>query len=273
MKRLQLSDGNEIPCMGFGCYKALGQEATDAVACALGAGYRYIDSAANYNNEAEVGEGLKKSPVPREEFFLLSKIWPSFYGDPKKSLQKTLTDLGTNYLDCCLLHWPGLDTSKRLRTYEFLLEMRDKGIVRSVGVSNFSEENLEEIRQEFGAYPVINEIECHPTFQQRELIRFCAARGIQIVSYSPINRGVDLDHEILRTLANKYKKSAAQIILNWHIQHDQIPIPKSVHRERILENIDLFDFSLTPEEISAVDALECGARRGKDPRVFPAVGE
>lgn len=272
-ENLKLSDGNEIPCMGFGCFKAFGQEVTDAVAFALDVGYRYIDSAANYNNEAEVGEGLKKSAVSRGEIFLLSKIWPSFYGNPEKSLEKTLKDLGTDYLDCCLMHWPGLNLSKRLATYEFLLRMREKGLVRTVGVSNFTEENLEEIQQEFGAYPAVDQIECHPTYQQRDLIRFCQTRKIQIISYSPINRGADLDQEVLRTLAQKYGKSVPQIILRWHIQHDQIPIPKSVHRERISENIDLFDFSLTPEEMSAVDALECGDRRGKDPKVFPAEGE
>lgn len=268
MKRLRLSDGNQIPCMGFGCFNGFGQELTDAVRTALDAGCRFIDSAANYKNEDAVGAALKQTKAPREEIFVLSKVWPTFFDDPQKSFDQTMRDLGVDYLDAFLLHWPGTDMTKRLKTYEFVLSMKEKGLIRTVGVSNFLEKHLEEIKQEFGAYPAIDEIECHPTFQQRELIRFCYARGIQTVAYSPINRGVDLGNAVTRALADKYGKSETQIILKWHVQHDQIPIPKSLSREHIFENLNIFDFALTPEEMAAVDGLENGERRGKDPMTF-----
>ena len=269
MNSLTLSSGRSIPCLGYGCYNAFGEEITRAVEAALRAGYRYIDSAEYYKNEPEVGPAIGAFSGNREELFILSKAWPSSFAHMEAACTRSIRNLQADYLDAYLLHWPGTNTDRRLAAYEQLLHLAEKGLVRSPGVSNFTIEQLEQIRAEFGSYPVIQEIECHPSFRPAEMIRWCQERGIQVVSYEPINRGRDLNLPAVTALAEKYGRTPAQIVLRWHVQRDQLPIPKSSREERILENISVFDFELLPEELAMIDREDTGVRSGLDPSVFP----
>ena len=268
-ERFRLNDGNAIPCFGFGCYNGYGPEMVQAVRTALEDGYRYLDSAAMYRNEKEVGEGLKASGLAREECFLLSKVWPTDFQDVEGALRRSIHDLKVEYLDAFLLHWPGQDETIRLRAYEQALRAQEKGLFKTLGVSNFYQGHLEQIRREFGAFPAINELELHPYFQQRELAEFHRRSGIALVAYSPLARGKCLTEPSLGELAEKYGKSAGQIVLRWQLQRGQIPIPKSIRPERIAENADVFDFELTEEEMARVDALEREGRLGNHPDKFP----
>ena len=270
MDKLTLSNGIAIPCMGFGCYNAFDDVITSAVRMALEAGYRYIDSAAFYKNEPAVGEGLSSYSGAREDLFVLSKAWPSAFEDMEAAFGCTAKDLRLEYLDAYIIHWPGTNDKRRLSAYEQLLRLTEKGYVRAPGVSNFNITQLQQIKDEFGVYPAVHEIECHPSYQQRELIDWCRERQIQIISYEPLNRTKDLSLPAVSMLAEKYGKTPAQIVLRWHVQHDQIPIPKSGNRDRITENISLFDFELSADDMEAIDALETGVKDGLDASKFPA---
>lgn len=267
-KTWKLRDGYEIPVIGFGNYNSHGEEEINAVRWALEAGYRYIDSASCYGNEEEVGEAIRQFAGNREDIFLLSKLWPADYEDAEKALRKTMKDLGADYLDSYLIHWPGTDEKKRLHAYEQLILLREKGYFRTLGVSNFQPDQLERLKEEFGEYPVINQIECHPSFQQKEITDFCKAHEIQVIDYRPINRGAYAQNPDLQKIAERYGKSIQQIVLRWHLEHKQVPIPKSANRERIRENMDLFDFSLTEQEIRLLDQMETGQRAGSDPFTY-----
>ncbi len=267
--KITLLDGNKIPGFGFGCYNAYGEEMANAVRMAIEAGYRYIDSATFYHNEDAVGEGLSTAGVSHDELFVLSKTWPNAYSNVEGSVMENLKNLKVEYLDAMLLHWPWMDEALRLSAYEQGLKLREKGLIKTMGVSNFQIEQLEKLYEEFGEWPAINELEIHPHYQQRELVEFCKSKGIQIIAYSPIARGRYTDNAELLEIAKKYEKSTAQLILRWHTQNGIIPIPKSSHRERIIENADIFDFALSKEEMAAIDALDCNGRMGKDPYHFP----
>ena len=267
MKKIRLSDGNEIPCMGFGCFNGFGDEIAKAVEIAVRCGYPYVDSAANYRNEPEVGRGL--AAAGDDSVYVLTKIWPTYFDDPEVSFDRSRRDLGREVLDACLLHWPGTKDDRRLHAWETLLKLKEQGKVRSIGVSNFHPWQMEQIKTEFGTYPAIDQIECHPTFREAERIAWCRERGITTVAYSPLNRVDDLENDTVRSIAAAHGRSAAQVVIRWHLQHDQIPIPKSTHEERIRANLDVFDFELTPEEMAAIDGLESGRQRGNDPDKFP----
>lgn len=269
MNMVKLSDGRSIPCMGFGCYNAFGEEISQAVRAAIDAGYRYIDSAEFYKNEESVGEGLSQRRENRNDLFILSKAWPGSYENLEEACCRSLKNLQVEVLDAYLLHWPGTDETRRLKAYEQLLRLQEKGLVKSIGVSNFYTDMIDKLWEEFGSYPTIHEIECHPSYTRADLISWCRKRGIQTIAYMPINRSADLNAEIIRNLAEKYEKTPAQIVLSWHVRKDQIPIPKSSHEARIRENIDIFDICLTPGEIASIDALDTGVRAGQDPRTFP----
>lgn len=253
--------------MGFGCYNGFGDEIAKAVETAVRSGYPYVDSAANYRNEADVGRGLAAAGNP--SVYVLTKIWPTWFDDPEASFDQSRRDLGREVLDACLLHWPGTKDDRRLHAWETLLKLKEQGKVKSIGVSNFHPWQMEQIKEMFGEYPAIDQIECHPSFRQADLIAWCRERGITTVAYSPLNRVDDLENETVRGIAARYGRSEAQIVIRWHLQHDQIPIPKSVHAERIQANLGVFDFSLTADDMAAIDALESGRQRGKDPDVFP----
>ena len=268
-ERLPLNDGNTIPGFGFGCYNGSGPEMVRAIRIALETGYRYIDSAAMYQNEQEVGDGIRESGIARENCFLLSKIWPTDFHNVEGALMRTLRDLKQDYLDAFLLHWPGQDQTARFYAYEQALRLQEKGLFRSLGVSNFYEKHLEEIQRRFGAFPAMNELELHPYFEQKELREFHQRHNIALIAYSPLARGTCFGTPLLRSLAEKYGRSVGQIVLRWHIQHNQIAIPKSTNPKRIAENADIFRFSLTEEEMAGVDALDRNGRIGNHPDHFP----
>lgn len=269
---LPLNNGQSMPGYGFGCYKASGHELALAVREAVACGYRYIDTAAYYRNEDIVGQALQACGIPREELFVLSKIWPSDFGAPARALEQSLRLLGLEYLDGCLLHWPGMDVSRRLRVFEALLRLQEQGKIRVPGVSNFLAEHLIPLQENFGFWPALNQIEIHPFFTQSALYRFCADRGIRVISWSPLGRGRDLEHPMVQSLAADLHKTPAQIVLRWHLEKGLLPIPKSVHAERIRENADVFDFSLDAAQIAVLDGLELPEGRGRmgpDPLCYP----
>lgn len=268
-QQIRLLDGNSMPNYGFGCFNGFGEEMSNAVRMALDMGYRYIDSAPRYQNEDAVGEGIARSGLSREEVFILSKVWPTEYHCFEDSVAKTLKDLRVDYLDCLLLHWPSTDEALRLHAYEEALRLQQKGWFKSLGVSNFQTEQLDQLKEKFGGYPVMNEIELHPAYQQPALVRYCEEREIRLVAYSPLARGRYTQHEGLTAIGAKYGKSANQVLLRWHVQRGFIPIPKSVKEERVRTNLEVFDFVLTAEEMAVIDALECNGRTGYDPYVFP----
>ena len=266
--RRPLLDGREIPVFGFGCYNSFGEEITRAVAAAVETGYRYIDSAARYGNEEAVGAALRQFAGMREELFVLSKVWPTSYDAVEESVETSLKQLGVEYLDAMLLHWPGTDEARRLRAYEKLLGLQEKGLIRTVGVSNFQWDQVEALRQQFGSYPAINELEIQPAYQQSELQARCEEKGIVRIAYSPIGRGRYQKDETVLSIGQKYGKTPSQVVLRWHLQRGTVPIPKSGHPARIRENGNVFDFVLTQEEMEQINRLETGVRSGLDPLTF-----
>ena len=268
MEYIKLRNGIEMPCMGYGCYNAFGDEIARGVLRAVEVGYRYIDSAAKYGNEDAVGKALGTLGDFRSDLFILSKCWPSDYENVEAAAMKTMKDLQVEYLDAYLLHWPGIDENRRLKAYEQLLRLQEKGICRIAATSNFLPDQLEVLNREFGAYPVLNELELHPSHQQKPWRNFCVDHGIQTIAYSPINRSKDLTYPAILQMAEKYGKTPGQVVLRWHIQKGQLPIPKSSDYDRVLQNISIFDFELTADELEQIDALDCGARSGLDPYSF-----
>lgn len=269
---LRLNSGARMPGYGFGCYKASGPALSLAVREAVACGYRYIDTAAYYRNEAVVGQAVQDCGLPREELFVLSKIWPSDFDAVARALEQSLKRLDLEYLDGCLLHWPGMDSSRRLKAFEILLRLKEQGKIRVPGVSNFLAEHLKQLQENFGFWPALNQIEIHPFFSQSALRSFCADCDIRVISWSPLGRGRDLEHPTVRNLAASLDKTPAQIVLRWHLEKGLLPIPKSVHAERIRENGDVFGFSLNPAQIAALDALELPEGRGRmgpDPLSYP----
>lgn len=267
-----LSGNTAIPVMGFGCYKIFGNELVCAIDAAIEAGYRYIDTASFYKNEKEVGHALKNSSIPREKLFIVSKIWPTEFANPYAALERSLENLGLEYLDAFLLHWPGLDEKLRLKAFEFLLEAQQSGKIIIPGVSNFLKCHLENLHRHFQLWPTLNQIEVHPFFQQENLCSFCKEKGIQIISWSPLGRGKEMRSPVIESISTQLNKSASQILLRWQIQKAYVPIPKSAHPERIKQNSEIFDFLLNDEDIAAIDALEkpgISGRIGSDPMLFP----
>lgn len=265
---VKLNDGATMPGYGFGCYKAHGDELAAAIDVAYGSGYRMFDTAAYYENEETVGAALKLFP----SVYLVSKIWPTEFSHPVQALDTSLKKLQRDFLDGYLLHWPGRDEKAMLNAWERLLREMEKGKIKTLGVSNCEIMHLEWLQRSFGHWPAVNQIEVHPFYQHRELCEFCQERQIAVTAWAPLGRGKNLENDTLEQIAAAVGKSAAQVTLRWHIQENRIPIPKSVHGERIVANADVFDFSLTPEQMAAIDALELpneAGRTGKDPLLWP----
>ncbi len=259
--------GRTIPEIGFGVYN-VGQSVYECVRYALDAGYRHIDTAAAYGNEAQVGRAIRESGVPREEVFVATKLWPTAFAKAEEAFLQSLSLLGLDYVDGYLLHWPGTDADLRRRAWDMVLQMHGQGLVRCPGVSNFLPVHLEDLIGHAGVRPSYDQLELHPWFQQREAVAFCRAQGIEVVAWSPLFRGRGADDPLSALLAAKYEKTPAQILLRWHIQKGHHPIPKSATPSRILENLAVFDFSLTEGEMADLDALQDGRHIGSDPMTF-----
>ncbi len=251
-----LVNGISIPSIGFGTYK-LGDEGKtiDAIKYALKIGYRFIDTASFYENEEGIGKGIKESGVKREEIFLSTKIWNNSHGYDKaiKSFEESMRKLDIDYLDLLLVHWPTELNSETWRAFEDLYEL---GKIRVIGVSNFKMGHLEALKKTARIMPMVNEIEIHPCFSQKELVNYCNNYKIQVIGWSPIMKGKLLQVPLMIDLAEKYNKSIAQIALRWHIQKGIIPIPKSSHYGRITDNIDIFNFELSEQDIIKIDKLD-----------------
>jgi diketogulonate reductase-like aldo/keto reductase len=264
--RIKLNNGVQIPILGLGVFQApIGDETQQAVLWALEAGYRHIDTAAIYANEADVGEAIKTSGIPREQIFVTTKLWNSEHGakHARHAISSSLTRLGLDYVDLYLIHWPvqGL----RTETWKALEGFVAEGKCRAIGVSNYMVHHLEELLSRSQVVPAVNQIEVSPFNYKKDLIRFCADKGIVVEAYSPLTQGQRFDHPAIVAAAAKYKRSPAQILIRWALQHDLVVLPKSVKKERIGENAAVFDFSIAPEDMEILDGLHEGLHTGWDP--------
>jgi 2,5-diketo-D-gluconate reductase A len=265
---LTLNDGHSAPQLGFGVFQIPDAETADAVATALASGYRSIDTAAIYGNERGVRQGIERSGVARADIFLTSKLWNAEQGfdETLRAFDASMERLGGDYLDMYLIHWPTPKRDRYLDTWKAFIRLREEGRIRSIGVSNFLPGHLERLIGETGVVPVVNQIELHPDFAQRELVAAHAKHGIVTEAWSPLGQGGDLlKNPALVRIGEKHGKSAAQVVLRWHVQSGYMVIPKSVTPERIAANIDVFDFDLSPDEMQAIDGLDTGNRMGPHP--------
>jgi 2,5-diketo-D-gluconate reductase A len=254
----ELNDGATLPAIGFGTYPMKGKECVDGVLGALEAGYRLIDTAVNYRNEAEVGEAIRTSAVPRDEILLTSKLPGRHhaYDDAKASVRESLERLGLDYLDLHLIHWPNPSVDKYVEAWRALVDLREEGLIRSVGVSNFTETHLTRIIDETGATPAVNQIELHPYFPQERMREVNAGRGIRTESWSPLGRRqAPFSEPPVAAAAEAHGVTPGQVILRWQVQLDAVPIPKSATPERQRQNLDVFGFELSDSEMAAITGL------------------
>lgn len=264
-----LANGVGIPCLGFGTYKTPdGAEGAAAVRAALAEGYRHIDTAAFYGNETAVGQGIRESGLPREEIFVTTKVWNTDRGYEKAraSVLESLKRLGLDYIDLCLIHWPAAphqypETWEQLNlgTWRALTELYREGKLRAIGVSNFKPHHLRAL-METEVIPMVDQIEVHPGQTQAETTAFCRAHGILVEAWSPMGRGALLEHPAVTALAEKYRRTPAQICIRWCLEKGILPLPKSVTPARIAENADVFSFRLAPEDVAALDTVPPTAR-------------
>ena len=260
-EKIILNDGRQMPLLGLGVYKAVGEnEVEQAIADAADAGYRLIDTASVYKNEDGVGRGIKALTIPREELFVTTKIWNTAQriGDVEDTFNRSLERLGLDYVDLYLIHWPvpGCYTD----TWKALEKLQTQGRVKSIGVSNFHIHDLEMLKKVSDVGPAVNQVEFHPLFNQPELLSYCRENNIAVQAYAPLARGAYLHSQLLLEIGRKYQKTTAQIGLRWAVQQGISVIPKSVHKERIRENAEIFDFSLTREEMDAITAMDAHQR-------------
>ena len=257
-KFMLLSNGVKIPSIGFGTYKSGDDEETaKIIKNALNLGYKMIDTASFYNNEVGIGNGIKESDIDRKDIFILTKLWNDDHGydNTIEAFNKSLNNLQVDYIDLYLIHWPNKLNAETWRAFEHLYET---GKVKAIGVCNFKVEHLEELKKTAKIMPMVNQVEIHPFSTKNNIINYCKDNNIKVVAWSPISRGRVLSNELMIDLSQKYKKSIVQIVLRWHMQKGVIPIPKSSNENRIKENIDIFDFEISSEDMKAIDSLDEG---------------
>ncbi|KAF1295858.1 glyoxal reductase [Enterococcus sp. JM4C] len=264
----ELTNGLKMPRLGLGVWRVEDSQAADAVEWALEAGYRMIDTAKVYKNEKGVGEGIRRSSVPREDIFVTTKLWndDQGYESALKAFDDSLERLGLDYVDLYLIHWPV--AGKYKDSWKALEEIYASGRARAIGVSNFHQHHIEDLMTTATIKPLVDQIEIHPTLTQEPLRKYLDDESIAVEAWSPLGQGTILETPELVKIGEKYGKSAAQVIIRWHLQNDIIVIPKSSHEGRIKENFDVFDFTLTPEEIKQINELNIDERLGSDPDSF-----
>ena len=267
---LDLNDGNRIPHLGFGVFKVPPEETAEAVAHALRTGYRLIDTAAAYENEGGVYDGLQASGLDRSEVFITTKLQNSDQGGERarRAFKRSLDRLGGDYIDLYLIHWPVPSKDLYVDTWETLCALKEEGRLRSIGVSNFQPAHLERIIDATGVVPVLNQIELHPRLAQPELRRYHAEHDIVTEAWAPLGRGELLDEPVIEEIASAHNRTPAQVVLRWHVQLGNVAIPKSVTPSRIEENLQVFDFALSEDEMRRLGELERGERTGPDPDTF-----
>ncbi|MGI8650299.1 MAG: aldo/keto reductase [Rubrobacter sp.] len=271
---ITLNDGNAIPQLGFGVFQIEPENTAEAVIKALNIGYRHIDTAEMYGNEKEVGEAVRASDLDRSDIYVTSKLNNSFHepDDARAAFEQTLSDLGLDYVDLFLIHWP-LPTQYNgdyVSTWKVMEEFKADGRAKSIGVSNFQTEHLEKLAAETETVPAVNQIEVHPYFTNEAVRRYGQENGIYTEAWSPIAQGGVLEDRTIAGIAEKVGKSPAQVVLRWHLQNENIIFPKSVTESRIEENFDLFDFELQSEDVEAISGLDQGedGRTGPNPDTF-----
>ncbi|MWV28558.1 aldo/keto reductase [Aurantiacibacter rhizosphaerae] len=264
---LTLNDDRRMPQLGFGTFKLADDDATKAVKTAVDVGYWLIDTAAVYENETGVGKGVGDW----SDIFLQTKIWNDSqgYDETLSAFDESLERLGRDYVDMLLIHWPCPDKGKFVDTWNAFIELRDAGKAKSIGVSNFREEDLKRIVDETGVVPALNQIELHPAFQQRDMRRVHDEMGIATQCWSPLGQGDGLDHEAIQKIADETGKPASAVILSWHLQHGLAPIPKASSRDHIEANFKALDFKLSDDQMASIDAMDSDdGRMGPDPSDF-----
>ncbi|MDO4864928.1 MAG: aldo/keto reductase [Clostridia bacterium] len=267
-KTRRLSNGVEMPILGYGVWLTEENQAAESVRTAIEVGYRAIDTAEVYFNEAGVGEGIRNSGIPRDQLFVTTKVHNDSqgYDNCLRAFDISMKKLGMDYADLYLIHWPMRSTY--VETWRALIRLYEEKRVRAIGVSNFHPHHIENIVKDSGVWPMVDQIEMHPRLVQPAVHSFCDAHDIAVTAYCPLMHG-NLDLPLLEELGAKYGKSAAQVVLRWHIQHGNIIIPKTLKRERMISNAEILDFELTADEMAAIDALSNGTRYTDDPDNFP----
>jgi len=261
--KVKLNDGNEIPQLGYGTFQSKGVEAYQGVKDALEVGYIHIDTAAVYGNEVEVGQGIKDSGVNREDIFVTTKLWNEVrgYDETKDALEQSLLRLGLDYVDLYLIHWPNpikyRDNWKEMNalSWQAMEDLVKEGKVKSIGVSNFQVKHLDALLESAKVIPAVNQIRAIPSDLKEETVKYCQDKDIKIEAWSPLGQGELLNNEVIVNIANKHGKTPAQVCIRWSLQEGYIPLPKSVHKQRIIENKDVYDFELTDEEMNEIKGI------------------
>jgi 2,5-diketo-D-gluconate reductase A len=267
---LELNDGNRVPQLGFGVFQVEPQDTMDAVLHALNTGYRLVDTAVMYGNEAEVARAIADSGLDRSEVFVTTKVWNDDHGRDRtlRAFEGSLERLGFEWIDLYLIHWPAPAQNKYVETWQTLCELKEQGRARSIGVSNFLPEHLERIIDATGVAPAVNQVELHPRLAQPELRRYHDEHEIVTESWSPLGRGALLDDAVIEETAQATQRTPAQVLLRWNVQLGCVVIPRSVRQQRIEENARIFDFDLSQEQMQAIGELDRGERIGPDPARF-----
>ncbi|KAF1072968.1 MAG: putative oxidoreductase [Pseudomonas citronellolis] len=268
---ITLNDGVAIPQLGFGVWKLDDTQACEATRTALATGYRQIDTASSYGNEAGVGRAVRDSGLAREQIFITTKLWNADQGfdNTLRAFDASLQRLGLETLDLYLIHWAIPKKGLYRETWKAFVRLKEEGRVRSIGVSNFNAEHLEHIIEDTGVVPSVNQLEIHPDFNQAGLSQWCHARGIVTAAWSPLGQGGELlTAALLVEIAQRHGKTPAHVILRWHLQNGHVPIPRSTNAQRMAANLDVFDFELSPAELAALARIEQTERLGPDPETI-----
>ncbi|EIT66136.1 aldo/keto reductase [Lactococcus garvieae] len=270
---ITMNDGHLIPSVSLGTYQIRGGEGLDQVLTAIQSGYRLLDTSTNYDSEGIVGEAIRRSGLPRSEFFVTTKLPGKYhhYEDALGMIQESLYRMGLEYFDLYLIHWPLPKRGLYVEAWKALIQAQKMGLIRSIGVSNFEPEHLDKIITETGVTPAVNQIEIHPYWVQERMVKANAERGIITEAWSPLGRGNDaLEEPIITSIAEKYGKTAGQIVLRWHVERGIVPIPKSRNLIHQRKNLAIFDFELTEDEVAQINTLEKpdGRIDGQDPNEY-----